>query len=44
MPSKKVYTKNAALRLEAEVSLKLHNREYRVFGDGLTRALKNTKP
>jgi predicted GIY-YIG superfamily endonuclease len=44
MPSKNVYTKNAALRLEAELSLKLHNRGYRVFGDGLTRALKNTKP
>ena len=44
MPFKNVYTKNAALRLEAELSLKLHNRGYRVFGDGLTRALKNTKP
>ena len=44
MPLKIVYTKNAALRLEAELSLKLHNRGYRVFGDGLTRALKNTKP
>ena len=44
MPLKNVYTKNAALRLEAELSLKLHNRGYRVFGDGLTRALKNTKP
>lgn len=44
MPLKNVYTKSAALRLEAEMSLKLHNRGYRVFGDGLTRALKNTKP
>jgi predicted GIY-YIG superfamily endonuclease len=44
MPSKNVYTKTAALKLEAELSLKLHNRGYRVFGDGLTRALKNTKP
>ena len=44
MPLKNVYTKNAALRLEAELSLKLHNRGYRVFGDGLTRALKNAKP
>jgi len=40
MPLKNVYTKNAALKLEAELSLKLHNRGYRVFGDGLTRALK----
>ena len=40
MPSKNAYTKNDALRLEAEMSLKLHNRGYRVFGDGLTRALK----
>ena len=44
MPLKNVYTKNAALRLEAELSLKLHNRGYRVFGDGLNRALKNAKP
>ena len=44
MPVKNVYTKNAALRLEAELSLKLQNRGYKVFGDGLTRALKNTKP
>lgn len=44
MPLKNVYTKSVALRLEAEISLKLHNRGYRVFGDGLTRALKNTKP
>ncbi len=44
MPSKNVYTKTAALKLEAELSLKLHNRGYRVFGDGLTRARKNTKP
>ena len=43
MPSKKVYTKDAALVLEAEISIKLHNRGYRVFGDGLTRALKNIK-
>ena len=41
MPSKKVFTKDAALNLEAEISIKLHNRGYRVFGDGLTRALKN---
>lgn len=39
MPVKNVYTKDAALRLEAELSLKLCNRGYRVFGDGLTRAL-----
>jgi hypothetical protein len=44
MPLKNVYTKNAALRLEAELSLKLQKRGYRVFGDGLTRAQKNTKP
>ena len=44
MPSKRVYTKDAALALEAEVSIKLHNRGYRVFGDGLARALKNAKP
>jgi hypothetical protein len=44
MPSKKVYTKDAALNLEAEISIKLHNRGYRVFGDGLTRALKNATP
>lgn len=41
MPSKRVYTKDVALNLEAEISIKLHNRGYRVFGDGLTRALKN---
>ena len=40
MPSKKAFTKEGALKLEAEVSLKLHNRGFRVFGDGLTRALK----
>jgi hypothetical protein len=40
MPSKNVYTKTAALRLEAELSLKLHNRGYRVFGDGLTKAMR----
>jgi predicted GIY-YIG superfamily endonuclease len=44
MPSKNVYTKTDALRLEAELSLKLHNRGYRVFGDGLTRARTNAKP
>jgi predicted GIY-YIG superfamily endonuclease len=44
MPLKRVYTKDAALALEAEVSIKLHNRGYRVFGDGLARALKNAKP
>ena len=44
MPSRKVYTKDAALNLEAEISIKLHNRGYRVFGDGLTRALKNATP
>ena len=43
MPSKNVYTKDAALKLEAEISLKMHNRGYRVFGDGLTRALKHQK-
>jgi hypothetical protein len=44
MPSKSVYTKDAALRLEAEISLKLHNRGYRVFGDGLTRVLNRFEP
>ena len=44
MPSKNVYTKDAALRLEAEMSLKLHNRGYRVFGDGLTRVLNRFEP
>jgi hypothetical protein len=44
MPSKRVYTKDAALKLEAEISIKLHNRGYRVFGDGLARALKNATP
>jgi len=44
MPAKKVYTKDAALKLEAEISKKLRNRGYRVFGDGLARALKNAKP
>jgi hypothetical protein len=39
--NKNVYTKDAALKLEAEISLKMHNRGYRVFGDGLTRAIKH---
>ena len=43
MPVKKVYTQDGALKLEADISLKLHNRGYRVFGDGLTRALKHQK-
>lgn len=40
MPNRNVYTEDAALKLEEDLSLKLHKRGYRVFGDGLTRALK----
>jgi len=39
-PKKKVFTEKAALNLEADISFKLHNQGYRVFGGGLTSAIR----